>query len=160
MNITLIGMSGAGKSHVGKDLAKRLPLELFDVDDEMEVLHGKPLQDILDEIGEEAFMKEEEAMVLTLSPLRNCVISPGGSIIYSEAAMKHLKEISTILFLDVPCAVIEARIDSAKRGIVGLKHKTFSELYEERRPLYLAYADHIVTPDMTREEVVAIVLKT
>ena len=53
MNITLIGMAGAGKSHIGAKLAKRLELELLDGDALLAEEFGKVIQEILDEIGEE-----------------------------------------------------------------------------------------------------------
>lgn len=156
MNITLIGMSGAGKSHVGRELAEKLTLQFFDIDDAMEARYKKPLQQILNELGEDAFIKEEEALVLSMAHTESLVISPGGSVIYSDSAMNHLKRFSTILFLDIPCAVIEARIDVTSRGIVGLKNKTFAELFEERRPRYLKWADHRVTSEISIKEMIAL----
>ena len=72
----------------------------------------------------------------------NCVIATGGSAIYCDDAMQHLKEIATIIYLDVPMAEIKRRIgDISERGVVIKSGMTLDDLHDERRPLYLNYAD-------------------
>lgn len=83
-NITLIGMAGAGKSTIGKLLAKKLNFKFIDSDKYIEEKEQMSLQKILDKYGDEKFIKIEEKRVLELLPLKNCVISPGGSIIFSK----------------------------------------------------------------------------
>lgn len=143
MNVTLIGMAGAGKSYVGERLAASLGFAFVDTDKRLEAKFGMPLQAILDRLGDEAFIKAEEAEILALADVERTVIAPGGSVIYSAAAMALLKRISKIVYLRVPAAVIEARIDPAGRGIVGLKGRTFGEVYKEREVLYEGVADLI-----------------
>ena len=153
MNITLIGMPGAGKSSVGKALAERLGMEFIDIDKVLEEAHGKPLQQILDEAGGEGFLKlEEDAVLSYCSVLQNTAISPGGSIVYCKAAMKHLKKISKIVFLEVPLQEIAARIAVQGRGIVGGKDKTLEDIYAERLPLYRQYADYTLVPSGSVED--------
>jgi len=144
MNVTFIGMSGAGKSHVGKRYAREHEMDFIDIDTEMESEYGKPLQEILDELGEETFLEKQADQVLALAGRDNLVISPGGSVVYTERAMKFLKANSKIIYLDVPLSVIESRINPSSRGIVGMKNKTFAELYEERSKLYQNWADEIL----------------
>jgi shikimate kinase len=142
MNITLIGMAGAGKSTIGKALAKRLNYTFIDVDRLITEKTGMPLQDLIDKQGDSALIRFEEESILGLGQLDNCIISPGGSVIYSREAMKHLKEISKIVFLDAPFRSIVRRIPNArKRGIVGLRDRSLKELFEERLVLYNKYAD-------------------
>lgn len=142
MNITLIGMAGAGKSTVGKVLAKSLGYTFLDVDRLITEKAGVPLQVLIDKQGDLALIKFEEEAILNLGHMENCVISPGGSVIYSEKAMEHLKKISKIVFLDAPFRSIVKRIPNArKRGIVGLRDRSLKELFEERMILYQKYAD-------------------
>lgn len=142
MNITLIGMAGAGKSTVGKKIAKKLGYDFIDIDNVIEAKTGMKLQQIIDRMGDDKFIEIEEKVVLELDGLRNHVFSPGGSIIYSQAAMDFLKRNSTIVFLDVPFKVIDIRLrNRANRGIIGLKDKPLETLFNERLILYKKYAD-------------------
>lgn len=148
MNVTLIGMAGAGKSYFGKRLARRLRMEFLDIDSVLEEIYGKELEKILEELGDEQFVKVEAGAIMSATKGKDAhVFSPGGSSIYEPDAMEHLKKISSVVFLDVPFSTIESRIGraSARMGrIVGLGTKTFRELYDERRPLYTKYADFVV----------------
>lgn len=144
MNVTLIGMAGAGKSHIGNALAKKLGLEFLDVDRHLwEGQYGKPVQEILDERGEKWFLDEEERLIIEHTKGKDALlISPPGSVVYQPKAMAHLKEISKIVYLKVSFETIEARLKGAPpRGIVGLGKKTLRELYDERTPMYEAIAD-------------------
>ncbi len=144
-NITLIGMTGAGKSVLGKQLAERLHYQFIDVDKLIEEQIGLKLQQILDKFGDEEFLKIEEKAVLNLGSIGHYVISPGGSIIYSSSAMTFLKSISKVVFLDASYENIKSKIPNLDtRGILGLKTKGLKKLYEERTPLYSKYADIIV----------------
>lgn len=142
MNITLIGMAGAGKSTIGRVLAKRLDYTFIDVDHLIMKNTGMPLQALIDKKGDAALIRFEEEAVLRLGQVDRCVISPGGSVVYSEKAMEHLKNISKIIFLDVAFRSISRRLPNArKRGIVGLRDRSLNELFEERIILYKKYAD-------------------
>lgn len=149
MNIMLIGMAGSGKSFVGEKLATKLGYEFFDVDREMEKKYGKELQDILDELGDEEFIKREgDFLIEETEGKERLVISPGGSIVYNAAAMDYLKNISKIMYLKVPFEIAEKRIADVPRGIVGLGTKSLKEVFEERLALYSKFAD--VTFDAVR----------
>ena len=141
MNIVLIGMSGSGKSLIGRNLAMKLNYNFIDVDDIIEQKTRMNLQDFIDKFGDEEFLKFEEKTILDLN-VQNCVIAPGGSIIYSQKAINHLKRNSIIIFLDISLEVLKSRIkDVDKRGIVYLKRKSYEELFNERLPLYKKYSD-------------------
>lgn len=135
-------MAGAGKSAVGKELGKKLNYAFIDIDLILEKEYGLKPQDIIDKYGEGKFLEAEEKVVLALKDISSRVISPGGSIIYSDKAMEFLKEKSKIIFLDAPLEVIKLRIkDYETRGIVGLKNKSVEEIFKERRTLYDKWAD-------------------
>lgn len=142
MNITLIGMAGAGKSTIGKALARRLNYTFIDVDGLITEKAGMPLQALIDKQGDSALIRFEEEAILGLEQVDNCIISPGGSVVYSKKAMEHLKKVSKIVFLDAPFRSIVKRTPNArKRGIVGLRDRSLKELFEERLVLYRKYAD-------------------
>lgn len=141
MNITLIGMSGAGKSLVGKELAKKIKFDFIDIDKLIEKKSNLELQRVIEKLGKQRFLKLEERTVLDIDNTDNLVISSGGSVVYSQKAMKHLETISKIVFLDASLEDIKKRIpDFSKRGIVGLEDG-LEKIFDERYKLYKKYAD-------------------
>jgi shikimate kinase len=139
MNITLIGMPGAGKSLVGKAVACRLNLRFIDTDELIRQHTGFTIGENLAKLGDDLFIQLEEQVVLLLGDFDNCVVSPGGSVVYSRKAMNFLKQRSVVIFLDVPLEVILDRVEP-ERGVVRLRDKTLKDLYNERFPLYEKYA--------------------
>ena len=140
-NITLIGMPASGKSTVGVLLAKRLGFSFVDVDIVIQEKTGKLLKEIIAEEGTEGFLKVEEQVNAGLT-LRRSVIAPGGSVIYGERAMRHLKEISTVVYLRLSYREVKRRLgDLTDRGVALRNGMTLKALYDERVPLYERYAD-------------------
>ena len=140
-SIVLIGMAGVGKSTIGNSLAKALGFDFIDVDDYISKKEGKTLQEIIDAEGEEAFLEIEKRRMHEIDLTRR-VVAPGGSIIYHADLMEYLKQHSTLVYLDDSFENIEGKLtDALIRGIVGLKSKSLRQIYDERRPLYLKYAD-------------------
>jgi shikimate kinase len=142
--LVLIGMAGAGKSTVGAALAKKLGYAFTDLDLCLRNNDFRSIQEIIDTQGEGALLKLEKDQMYQID-LNQRVVSPGGSIIYHTDLMDYLKERATLVYLDEEFPTIEKRItNAADRGIVGLKSHSLKEIYEERRPLYIQYADLIV----------------
>lgn len=140
-NVILIGMSGAGKSTLGVLLAKALGKDFVDTDLIIQQRTKKLLQQILDEEGVERFMELEEAAVCELS-LSNTVIATGGSVVYSEAAMRALKASGVAVYLAVDYPELVGRLSNiTTRGIVFKDAHDLRGVYEERLPLYERYAD-------------------
>jgi shikimate kinase len=143
-NVVLIGMPGSGKSTVGKLLSRMLRFEFIDCDAYIEQQEGVHLQQILDEKGAEEFKRIERTRLSELR-LRDYVIAPGGSVVYYFEVIQFLKETSIFVFLKVSLDELQRRIKNiATRGIIGLETKTFSQLFNERMPLYLKYADIVI----------------
>lgn len=146
-NITLIGMPGSGKSTIGVLLAKRLGYSFIDVDLVIQEKTGKLLRELIAEHGTEGFLDIEDQINYELEAHR-AVIAPGGSVIYGERAMEHLKEISTVVYLKISYEDLEVRLGDLKdRGVALKDGMTLRDLYEERVKLYERYAD--VTVDET-----------
>lgn len=156
-NITLIGMPASGKSTVGVLLAKRLGYSFVDVDILIQEKEKRLLKDIIEQDGLDGF-KEIENRVNAELQVERSIIAPGGSVIYGEGAMEHLKEISTIVYLKLSYEEVEARLGDLKdRGVAVKVGMTLRDLYEERVPLYERYADITVdesgkTPGKTVDE--------
>jgi shikimate kinase len=140
-SITLIGMPGAGKSVIGKLLAKRLTLKFVDTDLLIEAHHKMPLQQLLDEQGYLKLRQIEESQILAMTP-ENEVISTGGSAVYSDKAMTYLKRVSTVIFLEIGLDTVRKRVHNFdKRGIARAPEQTIEMIFEEREVLYRKYAD-------------------
>ncbi len=117
-NIILIGMPASGKSTVGVVLAKRLGYEFIDTDLLIQKQEQALLREIIAEKGEDGFLVIEDQVNADLEAERS-VIAPGGSVVYCENAMKHYKEIGTVVYLQTSYQTIKERIgDPKKRGVV------------------------------------------
>ena len=151
-------MPGSGKSYIGKKLAKDLGYKLIELDKIMEENFKLPLQQILDKIGERAFLEEQEKDAILCTSYtdteNSLVVSPGGSIVYSEKAMRHLKKVSKIIYLKISLDVVKKRIAETPRGIVGIKEKTLEQLYKERTLLYEKWADVILDAEREASEII------
>lgn len=144
-NIVLIGMPGAGKSTVGVVLAKKLGYNFLDSDLVIQKQYGKLLHELITEHGVEGFWKIENDVNAAID-VNNSIIATGGSVIYGEEAMKHLREIGTVIYLQLSYEEIEDRLgDLNARGVTLQPGQSLKDLYEERIPLYQKYA-HITIP--------------
>ena len=161
-NITMIGMPSSGKSTVGVLLAKRLGFSFVDVDIVIQEKEGRLLKEIIADEGMDGFLKVEETINAGLD-VKMSVIAPGGSVIYGEKAMKHLKEISEVVYLKMSCEEMEKRIGNVvDRGVALKPGFTLRDLYNERVPYYERYADIVIdeegkTPGQTVDELRGII---
>ncbi|RPH48477.1 MAG: shikimate kinase [Desulfobacteraceae bacterium] len=153
-NLILIGMPGAGKSTVGVILAKMTSRDFVDTDVLIQTSQKRTLQDIVDTDGYAVLRKIEEDVLLELFA-QNCVIATGGSAVYSDRAITHLKSYGIVVFLDVDLFTLESRIhDFSTRGLAKRPDQEFADLYYERIVLYTKYADiTIKCAGLTQEEV-------
>lgn len=141
-NIVLIGMPGCGKSTVGALLATALHMNFVDTDLVLQQQQGKKLQEMIDAIGNDAFLKLEEDCICGLD-VSHTVIATGGSVVYGRKAMRHLHENGLVVYIRLPYEEIERRLSNlATRGVTLKKGQTLRGLYDERIPLYEAEADY------------------
>lgn len=156
-NIVLVGMPGAGKSTVGVLLAKALKMPFIDTDLLIQQQENCYLQELIDTRGLNEFIKIEENVVLGLD-VENHIIATGGSVVYSEAAVLHLKASGFIVFLNTKVYQLERRLkNTSTRGIAMKNGQTLSTLYNERIPLYRKYADLEI--DCSKKHIETIVLE-
>ena len=158
-NIVLIGMPAAGKSTIGVLLAKSFLKDFVDTDLMIQRKFGCTLCDIIESEGTEAFLKIENDVICS-TEYHSSVIATGGSAVYGEEAMAHLKKNGIVVFLELSLSEIEKRIGNIHSRGVAMKNGTsLSELYEERTPLYNKYADITVScEDLSAEECVEEIL--
>ncbi len=146
-NIILIGMPGSGKTTLGTELSEKIGYGYIDSDSVIVAREGKRLNEIIAQVGREAFL-DIEAKVNSELCADRCVIATGGSVIYREKAMEKLKELGTIVYLQYPYETIASRLgDLKKRGVALKEGYTLKDLYDERTPLYEKYADITVKLD-------------
>ena len=143
-NIILIGMPGCGKSTVGVILAKTLGIGFVDTDLIIQQRENRLLQEIINNDGIEAFLDCEAEAVKSVS-CDNTVIATGGSVIFRDDAMTHLKKTGKVFYLNVPVAEIKNRLNNIKtRGIAATAGESIDDIFNERSPLYEKYADFVI----------------
>lgn len=140
----LIGMPGAGKSTIGVVLAKVLGYQFIDADLLIQERESRLLHEIISNDGLERFIQIENEINQSIQA-NHTVIATGGSVIYGEEAMNHLKSIGTVVYLKMSYKEISKRLGNImQRGVVLKKGQDLVGLYEERCPLYELYADIII----------------
>ena len=143
-NIVLIGMPGSGKSTVGVILAKLTDRDFVDTDVLIQKEQGRSLQDIVDRDGYLKLREIEEKTILRLE-CRSHVIATGGSAVYSQTAMTHLKTDGIAVFLNVDLQTLLMRVkDFETRGLAKRPDQGMADLFSERHALYRKYADAII----------------
>ena len=159
-NIILIGMPAVGKSTVGVVVAKRIGYEFIDTDLLIQKQERRLLKEIIAEEGNERFLEIENQVNRDLE-VERAVISPGGSVVYCEEAMRHFKEIGTVIYLHATYEDIYKRITNAKnRGVVLKEGQALKDLYDERVKLFEKYADYTVSEEgLSLEETIDMVLE-
>lgn len=149
-NIVLIGMPGCGKSTVGVVLAKNMALDFIDSDLLIQRDMGKRLSAIIEEYSDDGFRAIENRVNSGIQA-ENSVIATGGSVVYGEEAMAHLKSIGTVIYLKLSYEQIEERLGNLHaRGVSIREGQTLRDLYNERCPLYERWADMVVACDGKR----------
>lgn len=147
-NIFLIGPMGAGKTTIGRQLARRLKMKFFDSDRAIEEHTGARIALIFELEGEEGFRIRETAILDELSKKENIVLATGGGVVLNPTNREHLKSRGTVYYLssDVE-ALLERTYKDKKRPLLHGEEspkKILTRLIQERDPLYRETADHII----------------
>lgn len=146
-NIILIGMPGSGKSTCGVLAAKALLKNFFDTDLLFQGLEEKRLQDIIDDDGIEYFLSAEERAILSLD-INATVVATGGSVVYSDKSMEHLKKSGKVIYLHLSYDTMVDRIKNiTTRGVVVKEGDSLEDMYNERLPMYQKWADVVINCD-------------
>lgn len=146
-NIFLVGPPGAGKSTIGKVLAKMLAVDFFDSDKEIEESTGADIPWIFDVEGEAGFREREVRMIDSLSRKKGIVLATGGGAVLAKKTRKRLGKRGKVVYLRATIAQqIERTSRDKNRPLLQTDDpkQTIRELMEIREPLYTEVADIIV----------------
>lgn len=138
--LVLIGLSGSGKSTVGRALSARLGLPLIDTDRQVEERAGRPVAAIFGGEGEEAFRDLEEAAV-TGACAQAAVVAVGGGAVLRTANREAMRRENLVVWLDLPPAVLAQRLaahtkEEERPLLRGGVEERLRSLWQARRPLY------------------------
>jgi len=157
-NLFLVGPMGAGKSAVGRQLAKALHMSFFDSDDEIELRTGVDIPFIFDKEGEAGFRKREAKVIDELSGREGIVLATGGGAIMDARNRSHLGARGFVVYLHTS---VEQQVRRTLKGrerpmlANGDSHEILERLMNLRDPLYREIADLIVETDGRRVKAVA-----
>ncbi len=140
-NVVLIGLTGCGKSTVGKRLASKLKLPFIDMDDYIEEQEQMTIREIFATHGEPYFRERETEAAKALSEHDGCVIATGGGAILNPQNMEYLKKTGVVLYIDRTPEMILKKLDVSNRPMLAADPTYLYKLDAQRRPLYEAYAD-------------------
>lgn len=149
-NLTLVGPMGAGKSTIGRLLAKELGLSFRDSDREIEERTGAGIPLIFDLEGEQGFRDREEQVIAELVQEKGLVLATGGGAILRPANRQALSGNSTVIYLHTS---VEHQLERTARDRnrpllqTGNPRRVLEELMQVREPLYREIADVIVETD-------------
>jgi len=141
--IFLVGFMGAGKTTVGKVLARRLDYEFVDLDDVIEAQAGKSVRAIFSELGEPEFRRLEGEAILSCGAISGTVVALGGGAYLNESNRLAVREMGMTFWLDCPLEVCMSRLGSdPSRPLLGSEADMRALL--ERRIASYVLADYLV----------------
>lgn len=135
-NIILIGMPGCGKSTIGKILAKKLNMKLFDCDRVFEESFEISTYDFFETHGEEAFRNEETKILSSLVKQKGVIISTGGGCVERDENKDILQNGGTVIFINRPVEDIHRNIRTSFRPLLAKNKDRLFELYDRRFSKY------------------------
>jgi shikimate kinase len=146
-SIVLIGMMGAGKSSVGRALARRLVLPRFDTDELLASEHGMPVAQVFTKFGEERFRDAETAILRDIDPARRAVVVTGGGIVLRPENPPLLRRLGAVVWLKAAEERLFERVSRRNsRPLLQTAdpRQTLRALLAQREPLYAAAADLVI----------------
>lgn len=161
-NIYLIGLMGAGKTTIGRQLAKALGVPFYDSDKAIEERTGVDIPTIFEFEGEEGFREREQKMLQQLTTMQGIVLATGGGAVLREENRRMLSQNGFTVYLN--CAIdklLERTRKDTQRPLLKTDNpkQRLETLFAQREPLYLACADFkIDTGTMPSREVVEHIL--
>lgn len=156
-NVILVGFMGAGKSSVGRILARRLGRCFVETDEMITATEGRPIPEIFAEKGEAHFRALEDEVVRLLALKRGDVIATGGGLPCHEGRLEALRPVGTIVWLAGDFATLyERALRGGERPMLQGKTPEQAEaLYEERRRFYSKADLSVETTGLNPDQVAA-----
>lgn len=158
-NIILVGMMGAGKSTIGRQLARKLNLTFYDSDKVIEERTGVPIPTIFEIEGEAGFREREEQVIAELTALPNILLATGGGSVLRETNRQRIKAGGYVIYLRANAEHLLQRLKHDRsRPLIQTSYplQALRALLKAREPLYLEVADLIVP---TGKQQVSVILR-
>lgn len=158
-NIILVGLMGAGKSTIGRSLAKQLKMNFYDSDHIIEERTGVDISTIFEIEGERGFRDREEEIIAELCQMNNIILATGGGCILREQTRKNMQKAGHVVYLRTNANLLYSRIRYDKsRPLMQTKSPidTLKNLLDDREPYYLEVADTVI---MTGKQKISIIVK-
>lgn len=146
-NVYLVGLMGAGKTTVGRSLARRLALDFVDSDREIEARTGVSIPTIFEIEGEDGFRRREAAVIDDLSRLSGQVVATGGGVVLRAENRANIKASGYVVYLNVPPQILWERTrHDRNRPLLRVADPLarLKELFAQRDPYYREVADLVV----------------
>ena len=146
-NIFLVGLMGAGKSTIGRQLARELGRQFRDSDSEIEKRTGVSIDVIFDIEGEQGFRRRETAMLRELVEKRGIVLATGGGAVLAAENRELLKDNGLVIYLRATAEHLARRVRLDRRRPLlqsGDKLSKIRELLTQREPVYQQLADIVI----------------
>lgn len=146
-NIILVGLMGAGKSTIGRYLAKRQRSTFYDSDSVIVQRTGVPISTIFDLEGEQGFRDREEQIIAELCDYKGIVLATGGGSVIRQANRDKIKASGTVIYLRSSADTLYSRIaHDKKRPLMQTENplQTLKDLLHTREPYYMEVADIVV----------------
>jgi shikimate kinase len=160
--IVLVGLMGAGKSSIGKRLAKYLGIPFADSDEEIERAAGCTISDLFAEHGEESFREGERRVVARLVSGSPMVLATGGGAFVNAQTRELLNAKAVTVWIDAPIEVLAERVGrNDNRPLLrdGNPVEILARLAEQRRPAYSQAHIRVVSGRGSHGEVVEAIIE-
>ena len=157
-NLFLIGPMGAGKSAVGRQLARILHLNFMDSDNEIEARTGVDISFIFEKEGEEGFRRREAKVIDDLSKMEGLVLATGGGAVVNSQNRSFLGARGFVVYLHTTVDQQLARTQKGRERPLlekGDRKQILEDLMAERDEMYREIADLIVETDGRKVKAVA-----
>lgn len=158
-SIFLVGPMGAGKTTIGRFLAKELQYKFYDADKEIESHAGADINWIFDVEGEEKFRKREEQVIADLSEKPRVILATGGGCVLSARNRNFLSARGVVVYLRVSIQQQLNRLEHSRdRPLLNKANDAslaLKQLAEQREPYYMELADIIIETDELTPHVIA-----
>jgi shikimate kinase len=156
--VFLVGPMGAGKTTIGRQLARSLGLAFADSDAEIEARTGADIPWIFDVEGEAGFRDREEAVIAEMTTWDDTVLATGGGAVLRPANRQVLSERGFVIYL---CTTLEEQLRRTRKDRnrpllqTDDPEGTLRRLFAERDPLYREVADLVIDTDSSSPKTVA-----
>lgn len=156
-NLVLLGMMAAGKTTLGKIVAKKQELKFIDIDASIEKKNSMTIKEIFKKKGEKFFRMEEENEILKSLEKNNCVIALGGGAFMNKTVRENILKNAISIWLNVDIKTLNQRVKwNQKRPLLKEENnqKKITELYAERKNIY-KLANHQIACDKLSKKNIA-----